>query len=380
MINILFDLISIQGYHSGGGEYVLKVLKELSLCSEANIIGIYDSKLNFLNDDTMLCFREKTLLDIQKYTIAEMICNHHIEVIFIGIIQRYAIYNLNNINCKVICVVHDIGNVEVAKNRIYYLYPQSWRVFFKIVFDYFFPQCCFSVSTKVLKQYNLLRNFLIQDNVSIITVSYYTKSSLLYYFPELSKKNVEVLYPPEKIYICNNIVENLVLKNFFSTNRKYLLFVNANRENKNFDIVIRCFSRIRQVLPDIYMIVTGAKKRKQEANIIYLDYVSNSDIEHLYQKAWALIYPSFTEGFGYPPIEAMKYSTPVVSSNVCSMAEVLEASAVFFSPFYENELCNKLEYLKANYQNYKELSQRQYLKISQRQKKDFEQLINRILI
>lgn len=48
MINILFDLISIQGYHSGGGEYVLKVLKELSLCSEANIIGIYDSKLNFL--------------------------------------------------------------------------------------------------------------------------------------------------------------------------------------------------------------------------------------------------------------------------------------------------------------------------------------------
>lgn len=252
--------------------------------------------------------------------------------------------------------------------------------FFKIVFDYFFPQCCFSVSTKVLKQYNLLRNFLIQDNVSIITVSYYTKSSLLYYFPELSKKNVEVLYPPEKIYICNNIVENLVLKNFFSTNRKYLLFVNANRENKNFDIVIRCFSRIRQVLPDIYMIVTGAKKRKQEANIIYLDYVSNSDIEHLYQKAWALIYPSFTEGFGYPPIEAMKYSTPVVSSNVCSMVEVLEASAVFFSPFYENELCNKLEYLKANYQNYKELSQRQYLKISQRQKKDFEQLINRILI
>ena len=128
------------------------------------------------------------------------------------------------------------------------------------------------------------------------------------------------------------------------------------------------------------MIVTGAKKRKQEANIIYLDYVSNSDIEHLYQKAWALIYPSFTEGFGYPPIEAMKYSTPVVSSNVCSMVEVLEASAVFFSPFYENELCNKLEYLKANYQNYKELSQRQYLKISQRQKKDFEQLINRILI
>ena len=45
-----------------------------------------------------------------------------------------------------------------------------------------------------------------------------------------------------------------------------------------------------------------------------LGYQSQNDLERLYAGAYALIYPTLNEGFGYPPLEAMKYSVPVVSS------------------------------------------------------------------
>ncbi len=103
---------------------------------------------------------------------------------------------------------------------------------------------------------------------------------------------------------------------------------------------------------DFRLIVTGAKHTTVKNDILYLKYVSTSDIENLYQRAWALLYPSYTEGFGYPPIEAMKYSTPVIVSNVCSMPEILGKAPLYFSPFYENELYNCIKQLIANYDMY----------------------------
>lgn len=47
MTNVLFDLISLQDYRSGGGEYVKKVFDELLLCNSINIYGVYDSELLF---------------------------------------------------------------------------------------------------------------------------------------------------------------------------------------------------------------------------------------------------------------------------------------------------------------------------------------------
>lgn len=110
------------------------------------------------------------------------------------------------------------------------------------------------------------------------------------------------------------------------------------------------------------LIVTGSKGELSDKDIISFDYVSNSDVEYLYMNAWALIYSSYTEGFGYPPIEAMKYSTPVISSNVCSMPEILGDAALYFSPLYENDLFCKVECLSENYHYYKMKSREQYQK------------------
>lgn len=55
-------------------------------------------------------------------------------------------------------------------------------------------------------------------------------------------------------------------------------------------------------------------KIKNKSHFVLLEYVDNNVLESLYKGAYALIYPTLNEGFGYPPLEAMKYGTPVLSS------------------------------------------------------------------
>ena len=155
--------------------------------------------------------------------------------------------------------------------------------------------------------------------------------------------------------------------------------MNADRDNKNFYILEKCLPKILKTYTDLYIVITNMKTPVINNNrIIGLGYVSNSDIENLYKNAWALIYPSFTEGFGYPPIEAMKYSTPSICANVCSMPEILGDASIYFSPFYENDLFNKIKYLTENYDANKLKLKNHYEKIKNKQETDFSNLIHKI--
>ncbi len=59
---------------------------------------------------------------------------------------------------------------------------------------------------------------------------------------------------------------------------------------------------------------------------------------YLYNNAALLVYPSFYEGFGLPPLEAMACGIPVVASNVTSIPEILGDSALLCSPYSIEEL------------------------------------------
>lgn len=141
----------------------------------------------------------------------------------------------------------------------------------------------------------------------------------------------------------------------------------------------KCIDKVVSNFPNMYIVVTGLNMQVETKNVIALGYVSNSDMENLYQKAWALIYASYTEGFGYPPIESLKYSVPVITSNVCSMPEILSNAVLYFSPFYENDLFFKIVQLHKEYQYYQSLSYEQYTKIRKKQEIDFAKLMSCII-
>ena len=76
----------------------------------------------------------------------------------------------------------------------------------------------------------------------------------------------------------------------------------------------------------------------QRANIYHAGYVGDDDLAALYEGALCLAFPSKTEGFGIPPLEAMACGTPVVASTAGALPEVLGDAALLVDPYDEASL------------------------------------------
>ena len=73
-----------------------------------------------------------------------------------------------------------------------------------------------------------------------------------------------------------------------------------------------------------------------------LPYVSTEELNRLYEQAFCFVYPSLNEGFGYPPLKAMGYGTPVAASSATSIPEVCGDAACFFSPTNIDDMANRI--------------------------------------
>jgi len=71
--------------------------------------------------------------------------------------------------------------------------------------------------------------------------------------------------------------------------------------------------------------------------------VPDADLAELYANALAYVFPSFYEGFGLPPLEAMAHGLAVVSSNKTCLPEILGNAALYFNPEDEADMKNKIE-------------------------------------
>ncbi len=69
---------------------------------------------------------------------------------------------------------------------------------------------------------------------------------------------------------------------------------------------------------------------------------SNEDLRCLYSLASVFVYPSFFEGFGFPPLEAQACGAPVVASNRASLPEILGDSALLVDPWRVGELAEAI--------------------------------------
>lgn len=176
MTKILFDIISIQGCINGGAEFTFRVLEELIKLKNIQVIGLYDSNLSFIEREFI--YYQKNLhkvINIRDFKdINSIIEQEHIDSFFIGIAQRYSNYSLENIKCKTTITIHDIGDIESYDNKISFIWKKEKRFYLKL-----FPK---KDKKSPFDNYHTLIHFCEQSNVNIITVSDYSKNSILYYF------------------------------------------------------------------------------------------------------------------------------------------------------------------------------------------------------
>jgi glycosyltransferase involved in cell wall biosynthesis len=82
--------------------------------------------------------------------------------------------------------------------------------------------------------------------------------------------------------------------------------------------------------------------------VIITGYVADEDLAALYSGAMAFVYPSFYEGFGLPPLEAMQCGVPVITSNTSSLPEVVGDAGIMVAPTDADALCQSMLNLYAS--------------------------------
>lgn len=148
--------------------------------------------------------------------------------------------------------------------------------------------------------------------------------------------------------------------------RPYLLYVGARTPYKNFSTLLSAYASSTKLVRDFDLVVVGGEAITQKElvtldtlrlsleRVIFTDTL-NYNINSFYQHASALIYPSFYEGFGLPPLEAMANGCPVISSNTGSLPEVNGRAVEYFDPYQSDDLSKAIERVVYNNQRHKEL-------------------------
>ena len=405
-MNILIDFLTIR-YKTGAGEYqrrvVYTLLDKVKDNDNYNIYAAYDSTYGIAYADMreeVLCDKYKvTFVDLSQKSIVDVVTDFNIDTFFIACAQYWeGRDDLYKIRCKTVCVVHDLVHEEFYYNHLNYYFKfsnkkyefenrkePSWMIYFRQkdstakLARWLFKVRKNRLFERELKRMDPVVNLVNNNpNTIVVTPSEYTKCALSYYY-DIHPERTIVLYSPERVYDNTyNDIDNKELQELISSKAKYWLLLFANRDSKNAEKAVEAFKKYVLSHPDEHLVAVGYPT--SEKNLHNLAYLSDNDYYLALQHCYALIYPSFLEGFGYPPVEAMKFGKPVVASNTTSIPEVLGDSAIYFSPIYSSDIYYGMTKLnKNNYEHFEKKSFRQYELIHARQEKDLLQLINSIL-
>ena len=188
----------------------------------------------------------------------------------------------------------------------------------------------FSLKTNLTFKYFFKRSLDLSD--AIICVSKNTKNSLLKYY-KINPKKIFVIYEaadPAFYFIKN---KNLVKKNLwnkFKIRDEYFLVVGNIEDRKCPFKIIESFNNISFKYPYVKLVFVGPNKLniKPTKNIKILGYISDKELNFLYNGAISLIYLSLCEGFGLPIVEATKAKTPVICSDIPVSREITDGNAI----------------------------------------------------
>ena len=404
IMNLLFDFITLQS-KTGAAEYVravfLKLLEELKTNQYNNftIFALYDSSLGIaysaLKEDSISkkCSNIR-YIDIYKRDICSIIAEHKIQRFFIGCAQYLGnIPGIENISCETYCIIHDLIDEDVYHNNldvyVEMLNPSYQLLEKKRTIKGFLQYQKRTLSfIKFFKNVRKAKwrseprlNFICKlykknPDFHLISDSEYSKNSISFNYT-VNPKSIEVLYLPERTYHNSSPVSDDV-KNLID-NKKFFLLLSANRSLKNPYNTIAAFNIFAENHQDCFLAKVGYPK-KEFKNHLVLPFLNDTDLEYLTKYCYALIYPSFFEGFGYPPIEAMKFGKPILASNTTSLPEILGDAAIFFSPLYPSSIYKALiELNDEKYHFFAEKSYERYSLIKKKSEHDLKTLLNYLL-
>lgn len=239
-------------------------------------------------------------------------------------------------NTKCVSVVHD-SIYKIYKEY----YPLSWRIY-----------------------KSLMLPGSVKNSDIVITVSNHSKHDLIKY------DNV----PEEKIRVVYNTAsdqfnsepgsddEYKELVNELSIPQKYLLYVGVVERRKNIIGLLKIMDLLRDGGSDLKLVIIGKpgfdsknilpEIEKRKDFIKHYKYIDDKYLTKIFNYSFAFVFPSYYEGFGIPPLEAMQCGIPVISSNRSALPEVVGEGGILHDPDDHEGITKSIRKLENDYKFY----------------------------
>jgi len=194
--------------------------------------------------------------------------------------------------------------------------------------------------------YRLVTVWVAHKSKHIFTISEFVKNDLAH-FARISPSKITVTYlAADKITEPPVPISKLQTANF-------LLYVGRPQPHKNLRRLIDAFVTLQAERPELWLVLAGKKdvlyeryeqyvKKQDIKNVLFTGFISEGQLLWLYQHCAAYVFPSLSEGFGLPGLEAMQAGAPVLSSSATCLPEIYGAAAHYFDPMDTKDMADKI--------------------------------------
>lgn len=183
----------------------------------------------------------------------------------------------------------------------------------------------------------------------IYTVSNFSKNEIVKYL-HVSQDRVEVINCACPPHLKSDVFLNEFIEKWkIDRDKKILLAVSSLSPNKNFKSIVESIKYLKT--KPIELIIAGGSNTSEFKSTIdtyiddvkYVGYVSDEELSTLYKIADCFVYPSFYEGFGIPPLEAMANGCAAVVSNMTALPEVCGDATLYCNPSNPADIAEKVD-------------------------------------
>lgn len=336
-LTIGIDCRMYSSHFTGIGRYVYELVKNLQEIDQRNDYFLFFNEPEFSNFIPKNPNFQKVLVNAKHYSISE-------QTTFLKILNRHKLDLMH--------FTHFNAPILYRRPSIVTIHDLTLHFFPGKKMASFFHRAAYALTIR-----NATRHA-----KKIIAVSRNTAKDLQEILHTPLKK-VHVIYEgvaPEFQPLTDQTQIQTTL-NKYAIKQPFLLYTGVWRDHKNIYGLLEAFSKLLPAHPDLQLIITGKtdniyaqevlsaiQKFKLENNLVLPGLVAEKELIELINAAYAYIFPSFYEGFGLPPLEAMQCATPAVVSNTSCLPEICGNAALYFNPYDPDDMAAQMDKILVN--------------------------------
>jgi glycosyltransferase involved in cell wall biosynthesis len=168
-------------------------------------------------------------------------------------------------------------------------------------------------------------------------------------------------------YEAGEPTQSIVTQKFLDARKPFIMYLGMAFPHKNLERLVDAHGLLLKKIPDLQLIFVGKREQYKEElekyiatkpysdHIITPGFLPDAVAFWLYQNCEAYVFPSLSEGFGLPALEAMSYGAPIVSSNASCLPEVYGDAAEYFDPLDVKDMADAIYRVIGDQKRRKEL-------------------------